>query len=66
MKSVLLGPTVPAFWVYNPAYAQVQNEHVWGAAWADILNGGMTPQAAAEKAFKRVAEIFAKYPIAQA
>ena len=26
---------------------------------------GMTPQAAAEKAFKRVEEIFAKYPIAQ-
>jgi hypothetical protein len=25
----------------------------------------MTPQAAAEKAFKRVEEIFAKYPIAQ-
>jgi hypothetical protein len=21
----LLAPTVPAFWVYNPAYAQVQN-----------------------------------------
>jgi hypothetical protein len=31
----------------------------------DIIQGGMTPQAAAEKAFKRVAEIFAKYPIAQ-
>jgi multiple sugar transport system substrate-binding protein len=25
----LLRPTVPAFWAYNPAYAQVQNEHVW-------------------------------------
>jgi hypothetical protein len=25
----------------------------------------LTPQAAAEKAFKRVGEIFAKYPIAQ-
>src|SRR5256886_6095422 len=23
----LLGPTLPQFWVYNPAYAQVQNEH---------------------------------------
>ena len=34
------------------------------AAWADIMQGGMTPQAAAEKAFKRVEEIFAKYPIA--
>ena len=31
----LLGPTVPTFWTSNPAYAQVQNEHVWQTAWAD-------------------------------
>ena len=30
------------------------------------MQDGMTPQAAAEKAFKRVEEIFAKYPITQA
>jgi multiple sugar transport system substrate-binding protein len=60
----LLGPTVPAFWAYNPAYAQVQNEHSWSAGWMDIIQGGMTPQAAAEKAIKRVEEIFSKYPIA--
>ena len=65
VKSALLGPTMPAFWVYNPAYAQVQNEHVWGAAWADILTGGLTPEAAADKAFKRIEAIFAKYPISQ-
>ena len=56
---------MPHFWTSNPAYAQVQNEHVWQRAWADIMQDGMTPQAAAEKAFKRVEEIFAKYPIAQ-
>ena len=60
----LLGPTLPQFWAFNPAYAQVQNEHAWSAGWIDIMQGGMTPQAAAEKAFKRVEEIFAKYPIA--
>jgi multiple sugar transport system substrate-binding protein len=59
----LFGPTLPSFWTFNPAYAQVQNEHVWPTGWADITTGGMTPQAAAEKAFKRVEEIFAKYPI---
>ena len=59
----LLGPTVPNFWIYNPAYAQVQNEHVWMQGWMDIIQSGMAPQAAAEKAFKRVEEIFAKYPI---
>ncbi len=62
-KQALLGPTLPAFWAYNPAYAQVQNEHAWSTGWTDIMTGGMTPQAAAEKAFKRVEEIFAKYPI---
>ena len=60
----LLGPTLPTFWTFNPAYAQVQNEHVWPSAWADILQGGMKPAEAAEKAFKRVGEIFSKYPIA--
>jgi multiple sugar transport system substrate-binding protein len=61
----LLGPTLPEFWAFNPAYAQVQNEHAWSAAWVDIMQSGTAPQAAAEKAFKRVEEIFAKYPIAQ-
>ena len=65
-KQVLLDPTVPQYWCFNPAYAQVQTEHVWMQGWMDIIQGGMTPQAAAEKAFKRVEEIFAKYPIAQA
>jgi multiple sugar transport system substrate-binding protein len=60
----LLGPAIPQFWVYNPAYAQVQNEHTFMTGWMDIIQGGMKPEAAAEKAFKRVAEIFAKYPIA--
>ena len=63
VKQGLLGATMPTFWTFNPAYAQVQNEHVWPTAWADIMTGGMTPQAAAEKAFKRVEEVFAKFPI---
>jgi multiple sugar transport system substrate-binding protein len=66
VKQALLGPSVPNFWVYNPAYAQVQNEHVWSVGWVDIMKEGMSPQAAAEKAFKRVEEIFSKYPITQA
>jgi ABC-type glycerol-3-phosphate transport system substrate-binding protein len=62
----LLDPTVPQFWCHNPAYAQVQTEHVWSQGWVDIMKGGMEPRAAAEKAFKRIEEIFAKYPITQA
>jgi ABC-type glycerol-3-phosphate transport system substrate-binding protein len=61
----LLGPTIPEFYVFNPAYAQVRNEHVWATGWTDIMQGGLTAQVAAEKAFKRVEEIFAKYPIVQ-
>jgi multiple sugar transport system substrate-binding protein len=62
----VVGQTVPAYWAFNPAYAQVQNEHVWSTAWFDVLNGGMSAEAAAEKAFRRITEIFSKYPIAQA
>jgi multiple sugar transport system substrate-binding protein len=64
VNQALLSPTVPNFWVYNPAYAQVQNEHVFPNGWAEIVKDGVTPQTAAEKAFKRTGEIFAKYPIA--
>jgi hypothetical protein len=35
-------------------------------AWADIVNNGAKPQAAAEAAFKRIEAIFAKYPIQSA
>ena len=64
-EQAVLGATLPQFWVYNPAYAQLQNEHVFPNAWAEVIKDGVTPQAAAEKAFKRAEEIFAKYPIAQ-
>ena len=64
-EQAVLGATLPQFWVYNPAYAQLQNEHVFPNAWAEIIKDGVAPQAAAEKAFKRAEEIFAKYPIAQ-
>jgi multiple sugar transport system substrate-binding protein len=65
VRQGLFSPTVPTFWTSNPAYAHVQNEHLWQTAWSEIMIGGATPQAAATKAFKRVEEIFAKYPIAQ-
>jgi len=29
----------------------------------DVINKGVTPQAAVDKAFKRAEEIFAQYPI---
>jgi multiple sugar transport system substrate-binding protein len=60
-----VGPTIPLYQAYNPAAAQVDAEHVFQAAWNDIVNNGVTPEAATDKALKRAQEIFAKYPIAQ-
>jgi len=66
IEETLFGPTMPLYEAYSPAAAQVNAEHVFQVAWADIVNNGMTPQAAADKAFKRAEAIFAKYPIQQA
>jgi multiple sugar transport system substrate-binding protein len=57
----LLGPTRPDYYVYNPAMAEVYAEHVWSTAMIDVAKMGVKPEAAIDKAFKRIAEIFAKY-----
>jgi len=62
-EQAVFGPSLPAYWAFNPAYAEVQNTHVWGAAWADVIRNGTTPEAAAERAFRQIEAIFAKYPI---
>jgi multiple sugar transport system substrate-binding protein len=60
----VFGETLPAYWAFNPAYAEVQNTEVWGSAWADIIQRGLTPEQAADAAFAKIEAIFAKYPIA--
>ncbi len=62
----VLGPTVPAYSSFNPGYAEVEAAQLWGIAHADVIREGMTPQAAADKALKRIGEILAKYPVGQA
>jgi multiple sugar transport system substrate-binding protein len=62
----VLEPTIPPYEVYNPAQAEVSTEHVFANAMSDVINNGVTPEAAVDKAFKRCEAIFAKYPIAQA
>jgi multiple sugar transport system substrate-binding protein len=61
----VLEPTVPYYPVFNPGVAEANAQQIWGAAEADIIREGMTPEAAAEKALKRIGAILAKYPIAQ-
>jgi hypothetical protein len=56
---------VPYHSAFNPGFAEVAAQQVWGGAEADIIREGMTPQASAEKALKRIGEILAKYPIAE-
>jgi multiple sugar transport system substrate-binding protein len=61
----LIDPTVAAYTSFNPGYAEANAKQIWGAAEADIIRNGVTPQAAADKALKTLGDILAKYPIAQ-
>jgi multiple sugar transport system substrate-binding protein len=65
-QQTLFGPTLPIYEVFNPAIAQVNSEHLFSVAMFDVMKQGMAPEAAIDKAFKRVEEIFMKYPIQQA
>jgi len=61
VREAVLGPTMPSYNGYNPAWGQVSAEQLWGVAHADVIKNGMTPAAAIDKAFKRADAIFAKY-----
>jgi multiple sugar transport system substrate-binding protein len=61
VQEAVLGPTVPFYNAYNPAYGQVQAEQLWMQSVADVIKNGMTAQAAVDKAFKRADAIFAKF-----
>lgn len=61
----MLDPTMASYTSFNPGYAEANAKQVWGTAEADIIRGGMTPQAAADKALKTLGDILAKYPIQQ-
>ncbi len=57
------GPTQPWFHAFNPAYSDVNAQQVWTKAEANVMQGGMTPAAAVDAAFKQIEAIFAKYPV---
>ncbi len=61
----LVSPTVVSYPIFNPGYAEVNAQQIWGVAIADILRNGATPQAAAKTALTKVASVLARYPIAQ-
>ena len=66
IEETLIGPTIPIYEAYSPAMAQVDNEHLFQVAWADIVSHNVAPEQAADNALKRAEAIFAKYPIQQA
>jgi len=61
VQEAVFGPTFPSFNGYNPAWGQVNAEQLWGGAHVDVIKNGMTPNAAVDKAFKRIETIFEKY-----
>jgi multiple sugar transport system substrate-binding protein len=61
----IYGPTIAPYEVFNPARAQVSTEHVFPLAILNVINQGVTPEAAIDTAFKRCEEIFTEYPIQQ-
>jgi len=62
-QQTLFAPTLPMYEVFNPAIAEVNSEHLFSVAEFDVIKGGMAPEAAIDKAFKRTEAIFEKYPI---
>ena len=62
-KQGLVDPTMPFYYVFNPAISEIDAEHVWSVAMFDVINNGMAPAQAIDKAFKRAETIFAKYQI---
>lgn len=65
ITETMIGPGMPLYEAYSPAAAEVDSEHVLQVAFADVTRNGMKPEDATTKAFKRMEEIFAKYPIQQ-
>ncbi len=63
VHEAVLGPTIPVYEGYSPAWGQLSAEQLWGQAHANVIKNGMTPSAAIDKAFKRAEQIFARYTI---
>jgi multiple sugar transport system substrate-binding protein len=63
VQEAVLGPTIPVYDGYTPAWGQLSAEQLWGQAHADVIKNGMTTAAAIDKAFKRAEQIFAQYTV---
>jgi multiple sugar transport system substrate-binding protein len=64
-QQTIVAPTMPVYEAFNPAVAEVDAEHLFSVAMIDVMNNGMAPEQAIDKAFRRAQAIFEKYPIAE-
>ena len=59
-------PTQAEWHYYTPAWAEVENQHVFQRGLVDVAKGQATVKEALDKAFAEAEAVFAKYPIEQA
>jgi multiple sugar transport system substrate-binding protein len=62
VHETILGPTIPDYLAYSPAYAEVEAQQVWGASYSQVYQNGKTPTQAADWAIAQIKAAFAKYP----
>lgn len=58
-------PTLPEWHYYTPAWADVENEHLFQRALVEVAKGQSTLKEAVDQAFAQAEQIFAQYPIQQ-
>lgn len=61
----VLSETLPRHYAYNPGMSEANAAQIWGTAHASVIRDGVSPEAAAETALKRIGAILTKYPVAQ-
>ena len=64
VKQEIDGPTMPWFQSFNPAYADVNAQQVWGKAEAAIMQGGADAgEGGRSRRSREIKDLFAKYPV---
>ncbi|GFZ89798.1 ABC transporter substrate-binding protein [Okeania sp. KiyG1] len=61
LRAIYLGPTQPLPSVISPAYNEVVKEKIWAEALASIIQDGISPEEAADRAIARIQKITAQY-----
>jgi multiple sugar transport system substrate-binding protein len=60
-KQLRQGQTRSLYQVFNPAYAQVSAENIWGQALQQVVVNNVSPKVAVDQAIERIQEIFAQW-----